>query len=118
MEREWRQQFFMTSKQIFKRARLNRDFRLSNGFQRKIARVLRPLKNAINVVNCNMSNPAQKTDPQEAREGELPVHVPVWVQCDGYRCKAFKNRKGEWLSYPSKRPLYDVVRVLGDLEGG
>jgi hypothetical protein len=42
------------------------------------------------------------------------INVPVWVQCEGYRCMAVLNYKGEWRSYPSHKPLDGVLRVLGE----
>ena len=26
---------------------------------------------------------------------------PVWVQCEGFRCLAYLNERGEWRAYPN-----------------
>jgi hypothetical protein len=36
----------------------------------------------------------------------------VWVQCEGYRCMAYIDAKGKWISFPNRKVLTDVVRVI------
>jgi hypothetical protein len=44
---------------------------------------------------------------------ELPSPgVPVWVQCEGYRCLAARDENGAWLSYPGRKPIEKVRRLL------
>jgi hypothetical protein len=43
--------------------------------------------------------------------GPLPVFgLPVQVQCDGFRCMAFRDREGRWVDLFSRE---FVPRVLG-----
>ena len=36
----------------------------------------------------------------------------VWVQCEGYRCMAYLDPKGNWVSFSTRKVLTDVVRVI------
>ena len=40
------------------------------------------------------------------------VGEPVWVQCEGFRCLAYLNHKGEWRVYSDNAKLPDTVKVL------
>lgn len=42
----------------------------------------------------------------------LPLAVPVQVQCEGYRCLAYRDKKGNWLNYHSGEPLKGTVKVV------
>lgn len=42
----------------------------------------------------------------------LPLAVPVPVQCEGFRCLAYRNKEGKWLNYHSGKPLPGNVRVV------
>ena len=49
----------------------------------------------------------------ESVQGQrVPVGIPVWVQCDGYRCLACLDVKGEWRTYSDGSKLAGVVKVL------
>jgi hypothetical protein len=37
---------------------------------------------------------------------------PVWVQCDGYRCLAFQDKKGKWWSFYDRSNLPGVIKIL------
>jgi hypothetical protein len=54
------------------------------------------------------SKPDTENDAKPMRAG-LDL---VWVQCDGYRCMAYLDAKGKWLSFPARKVLNDVVRVI------
>ena len=44
--------------------------------------------------------------------GPLPIlGVPVQVQCDGFKCMAFRDREGRWVDLFTQ--LKFVPRVLG-----
>jgi hypothetical protein len=36
----------------------------------------------------------------------------VWVQCEGYRCMAYHDAKGKWVSFSTRKVLTDVVGVI------
>jgi hypothetical protein len=47
--------------------------------------------------------------------GALPVvGLPVQVQCDGFKCMAFRDRQGRWVDLFSHE---FVPRVLGVISG-
>jgi hypothetical protein len=47
--------------------------------------------------------------------GALPVlGVPVQVQCEGFRCMAYRDREGRWVDLFSRE---FVPRVLGVISG-
>ena len=60
-----------------------------------------------------MNNSSQQEN-QGGQHGPYVVNVPVWVQCNGYRCMAVLNYKGEWRTYPNHEPLTDIVQILGE----
>jgi hypothetical protein len=61
-----------------------------------------------------VNNPAHNENQQGLQQQSYAVNVPVWVQCNGYRCMAVLNYKGEWRSFPNHEPLTDIVQVLGE----
>ncbi|HEV2693926.1 MAG TPA: hypothetical protein VG347_13615 [Verrucomicrobiae bacterium] len=61
-----------------------------------------------------MNNSAREENFQGGQHGPYAVNVPVWVQCNGYRCMAVLNYKGEWRTYPNHEPLTDIVQILGE----
>ncbi len=45
--------------------------------------------------------------------GALPVlGVPVQVQCDGFKCMAFRDREGRWVDLFSRKLLPRVFGVV------
>jgi hypothetical protein len=52
----------------------------------------------------------ETTVRQEGRE--LRTGEQVLVQCEGYRCLAFRDRQGKWRSAPGGQELPKVLRVL------
>ena len=48
-------------------------------------------------------------NPDKPKRSGLDV---VWVQCEGYRCMAYLDAKGQWVSFPTRKVLDDVVRVI------
>ena len=58
----------------------------------------------------NMDNEFQKT---KARYGPLPVlGLPVEVQCDGFKCMAFRDKEGKWVDLFSRKFLSRVLGVV------
>ena len=50
-------------------------------------------------------------DPTKKNYGPLPsTGVPVQVQCDGYKCMAFRDQEGRWVDLFSRQ---FVERVMG-----
>jgi hypothetical protein len=41
-----------------------------------------------------------------------PVGMMVLVQCDGFRCLAYRDENGKWLSAFGGEPLDSVLRVF------
>jgi hypothetical protein len=61
-------------------------------------------------MNTCMENLGQDfVQKQPAVTGE-----PVWVQCDGFRCMAYLNERGEWRAYSNGAKLSDVLQVLSE----
>ena len=46
-----------------------------------------------------------------------PVGVPVWVQCEGFRTKAFRDKAGVWRTLGREEVLKGVVKVIEETEG-
>jgi hypothetical protein len=61
-----------------------------------------------------MNTSAGKTDENCVQGQAKFASEPVWVQCEGFRCLAYMNQKGEWRAYSSGVKLSDVVKVLTD----
>jgi hypothetical protein len=59
-------------------------------------------------MNTSMGKLGEKSVQSQAG----PVNEPVWVQCNGFRCLAYLNQKGEWRAYSSGAKLSNVVKVL------
>jgi hypothetical protein len=63
---------------------------------------------------CGMNHKAQEFT--ENRYGPLPVlGSPVQVQCDGFKCMAFRDREGRRVDLFSRK---FVARVLGVVPAG
>ena len=59
----------------------------------------------------NMS--AKKVEENENIEPELPpVGLNVWVQCEGYRCLAYRTKEGKWMTAIGNKEVKDVIRVV------
>jgi len=56
---------------------------------------------------------ADDTKPCVQRvEKRLPPAVPVPVQCEGFRCLAYRDKSGNWINYHSGEPLKGAVQVI------
>jgi len=52
----------------------------------------------------SVQNPAGK---------HLALAVPVHVQCEGFRCLAYRDKNGNWIDYYSGEALRGKVTVIG-----
>ena len=43
----------------------------------------------------------------------LTLAVPVYVQCEGFRCLAYRDKSGNWINYYSGEPLQGTVTPVG-----
>jgi hypothetical protein len=50
------------------------------------------------------------------RQG-VAVGEPVWVQCEGFRCLAYLDDRGDWRALFDNTKLTDVIRVLSIPKG-
>jgi hypothetical protein len=51
-----------------------------------------------------------KTKP---RYGPLPaLGLPVQVQCDGFKCMAFRDKEGKWVDLFTRKSLSHVLGVI------
>jgi hypothetical protein len=56
---------------------------------------------------------ARKTDQDGEEEPTLPpVGLNVWVQCEGFRCLAYRTKDGKWLTAIGNKEVKAVIRVL------
>ncbi len=56
---------------------------------------------------------AKKIEEQDETESEFPpVGLNVWVQCEGFRCLAYRTKDGKWLTAFGNKEVKDVIRVL------
>ena len=46
------------------------------------------------------------------RDTTLPPAVPVQVQCEGFRCLAYRDQTGAWVDYHTGKPLVGEVRLI------
>jgi hypothetical protein len=46
------------------------------------------------------------------RDKSLPLAVPVQVQCDGFRCLAYRNLNGKWVDYYTGKLLEGSVHLI------
>lgn len=61
-----------------------------------------------------MNTPFEKVEEDSVQTQRVAAGKPVWVQCEGYRCLAYLNHRGEWRALANNAKLTDVVRVLSD----
>jgi hypothetical protein len=52
-------------------------------------------------------------DKPDVKGGDLPpIGEPVWVQCEGYRTLACRDKDGKWRTFVGDRELEGKVRFL------
>jgi hypothetical protein len=52
-----------------------------------------------------------KWNPTKVRRA-LPLAVPVHVQCGGFRCLAYRDKRGNWINYHTGECIEGPVRVI------
>jgi hypothetical protein len=73
------------------------------------------LPKLLNMLNYSISMSAKAhSEPGKDNAGKPMRAGPdlVWVQCEGYRCMAYLDVKGKWVSFPTRKVLTDFVRVI------
>jgi len=56
---------------------------------------------------------AKKIEPNEENDSDLPpAGLNVWVQCEGFRCLAYRTKDGKWLTAFGNKEVKEVIRVL------
>ena len=48
----------------------------------------------------------------ERDEKFLPPAAPVYVQCPGFRCMAYRDERGQWRNYHSRELLTNVLGLV------
>jgi hypothetical protein len=78
-----------------------------------LARDLPPRRKVLDCHNSMSAKAHPHSDPDndEGKPKQSGLDV-VWVQCEGYRCMAYLDAKGQWVSFPNRRPLNNVVHVI------
>jgi len=56
--------------------------------------------------------PVQGQNPAAGVKPALLGTDLVWVQCKGYRCMAYSNPAGQWVSFYTGQVLTDAIEVL------
>ena len=57
----------------------------------------------------NASDPRKSVQPAKRQS---PLAVPVQVQCEGFRCLAYRDPEGKWIDYCSGKPLTGKVQLI------
>jgi hypothetical protein len=61
---------------------------------------------------------ADDTKPGVEKAQKHPaLSVPVHVQCEDFRCLAYRDQDGTWINYHSGEALKGTVRVIDYQEG-
>lgn len=55
---------------------------------------------------------AEDTKLGQKAEERPPLAVPVHVQCEGFRCLAYRDKAGAWVDYHSGELLTGPVRII------
>lgn len=55
---------------------------------------------------------AEDRKQSQKAEKRPPLAIPVHVQCEGFRCLAYRNETGEWVDYHNGKLLKGPVRII------
>jgi hypothetical protein len=55
---------------------------------------------------------ADDTHYVDKAEKHPALAVPVQVQCEGFRCLAYRDKNGTWINYHSGEPIKGTVRLI------
>jgi len=61
-----------------------------------------------------MNTSGERAGETRVQKQGVAIDEPVWVQCDGFRCLAYLNRRGEWRAFSSGEKLPKILRVLAE----
>ncbi len=64
-----------------------------------------------------MNTHGGKMGTERVQKQGVAVGEPVWVQCEGFRCLAYLNHRGEWRVFSNNAKLPDTVKVLNSPAG-
>jgi hypothetical protein len=56
--------------------------------------------------------PESKVTPVAQRDKSLPLAVPVQVQCDGFRCLAYRDQNNKWVDFHTGKLLEGSLRLI------
>lgn len=66
----------------------------------------------VNVMRREEEQPPTTEGGDEGKAKLPPIGEPVWVQCDGFRIKAFHDGKGNWRTLGRQTVLTGVIKVI------
>lgn len=46
------------------------------------------------------------------RDDSLPFAVPVQIQCDSFRCLAYRDKEGNWVDFHTGKLIVGTIRVV------
>jgi hypothetical protein len=73
------------------------------------------LKTPMNNARNHPENVPQSQQPPSPPHNPKPGMKNFIVQCEGFRCMAYKDAQGVWRSVRSDEPLPKVLRVVSEV---
>lgn len=61
-----------------------------------------------------MNTSVEKLGEAHVQKQGVAIDEPIWVLCDGFRCLAYLDHKGEWRAFSTGEKLPKVLKVLTD----
>jgi len=56
---------------------------------------------------------AKKIERKDEKESDLPpIGLNVWIQCEGFRCLAYRTKDEKWKTAFGDEEVKNVIRVL------
>jgi len=56
---------------------------------------------------------SESNDPLSGQKKDRDVAIPVQVQCDAFRCLAYRDEQGRWIDFHTGQPLKGKVQEMG-----
>lgn len=56
---------------------------------------------------------SESNDPLSGQKKDRHVAIPVQVQCDGFRCLAYREEQGRWIDFHTGQSLKGEVEEIG-----
>ena len=63
--------------------------------------------------NENSSDAGKSAEGGQNGADLPPVNQPVWVQCEGYRTMAYRDKEGKWRNFYNDKEITGKVIVIG-----